>query len=386
MDKKLMVSSEEPVTCPRCSHAFGLAEGLTEKTLEHYEGAYRKALKEREEALRQELEERARAEQAVERKALEEHLAENEKRLGEFRQQELVLRKDRERLEMEKAELDLRLQRQLDDERAKIEERVKRAEAEQYQLREAELRKKIEDAQRVNEDLKRKLEQGSQQLQGEVMELEVEKVLREAFPLDGLEAVKTGAHGADLVHAVRSGYGKECGKIVWEVKRAQNWSRDWLQKLKDDRQREGAELAVLVTVAMPEKTADPFVLMDDVWVAVPAAVKPLAEALRRVLIEAERVRLVDRGRSEKADVLYEYLFSPRFGQKLKAVIESFVAMKEELDQERRSLTKLWKRREAQLERVSQNVMEICGELEGVVQQPLPEIQSVVRLPLPEGED
>ena len=175
--------------------------------------------------------------------------------------------------------------------------------------------------------MRRKLEQGSQQLQGEVLELELENILKNAFPFDMVEAVRKGARGADVLQTVITRTGQACGKIIWEAKRAENWSNSWVQKLKDDQHEANAELAVLVTTVMPKQTTEPFCMIDDIWVVNIVAVRPMAETLRMLLIEANKHKLISLNKNEKMEALYHYLCSPQFAQKVRVVVDAFTGMR-----------------------------------------------------------
>ena len=211
--------------------------------------------------------------QAQALQALQDDVAQKNRALDAFRQQELDLRRQKQALEDQQKSMELDLQRKLDEERQRVSAAISQRESERFGLVEAELRKKIEDAQRANEDLRRKLEQGSQQLQGEVLELEVEQSLATTFLHDLIEEVKKGQRGADVLQTVRTPIGQVAGKIIWEAKRAENWSDKWLEKLKDDQQDARADLAVLVTTAMPRGITDPFARIGDVWVISPVVLR-----------------------------------------------------------------------------------------------------------------
>ncbi len=254
--QKIILSSEELIICPKCQHKFELGEGITRQTIERYEQDFENALKERSAELRKELEQEAerklartystqldalkeqltgsqqalqemksRVEQVqqdtkakaladfeVEKRMLQQELSEKDGKLKELRNQEMALRQEKNKLEESRRELELELQRKLDEERKKIEEQIRNTEAERFKLKEAEYQKKIEDAQKANEDLRRKLEQGSQQLQGEVLELELESLLRNSFPLDTIEPIRKGVRGADVLQTVITRTGQSCGK------------------------------------------------------------------------------------------------------------------------------------------------------------------------------
>ncbi len=429
MPRKIILSSEELIVCPNCRHKFALEDGITRQTIERYEQEFETALKERSDTLRQELEKdaerkltktfttqidtlkeqltgsqksltamksrletvqqeakaRALADFELEKKLLNQELSEKDAKLKDFREQELLLRQEKAKLEEIRSEMELELRRKVDDARKNIEEQIRTSEGERFKLKEAEYQKKIEDAQKANEDLRRKLEQGSQQLQGEVLELELESSLKASFPFDTVEAVRKGARGADVLQTVITRTGQVCGKIVWEAKRAENWSNAWVQKLKDDQQEAGAELAVLVTTVMPRQTTEPFCMIDDIWVINACAVRPMAETLRIMLIEANKNKLVSLNQNEKMEALYHYLCSPQFAQKVRVVVDAFTSMKRGLDSEKAAMARLWKKREQQIRRVSLNMVGMCGELQAIAEESLPELDSIAALPGPDAE-
>lgn len=317
-----------------------------------------------------------------EKKALAEELAQKELKLRQFRDQELELRKQKKELEEQQANLQLELQRKLDEERTRLSEQIAQKEAERFAMIEAEYKKKIEDAQRANEDLRRKLEQGSQQLQGEVLELELEHTLATSFLHDQIEEVKKGVRGADVIQTVRTPMGQACGKIIWEAKRAENWTDKWLQKLKDDQQEVKADIAVLVTTAMPKGVNEPFARVGDVWVVAPYVMRPVAETLRVILLEAHKLRLVNTGRNEKMELLYNYLASAQFAQKVRTMLEAFEAMCNDLEAEKRAMQKIWAKRQTQIERVTGSMVSVVGELQAIAHDSLPQLDVIDQLALP----
>jgi hypothetical protein len=282
-------------------------------------------------------------------------------------------------LEEQQANMQLDLQRKLDEERARMTEQIGQKEAERFSLIEAEYRKKIEDAQRANEDLRRKLEQGSQQLQGEVLELELEHMLGSAFLHDLIEEVKKGQRGADVIQTVRTPMGQVCGKIIWEAKRAENWSDKWVQKLKDDQEAANADIAVIVTTAMPKGITDSFCRIGDVWVVSPQVMRPVAETLRVIVLEAQRLKLVNTGRNEKIEQLYNYLSSAQFAQKVRTMLEGFESMRRDLESEKRAMQRIWAKRQAQIERVTGSMVTVVGELQAIAQEELPQLGSMMEL-------
>jgi hypothetical protein len=170
-----------------------------------------------------------------------------------------------------------------------------------------------------------------------------------------------------------------CGAIVWETKQTKNWIGAWVPKLKHDQQEMGAELAVLVTSAMPHDSREPFVREADVWVTRPEAARPLAEALRTTLLELQKLRHANTGRNEKMEIVYNYICSPQFAQRVKAIVDGFTTMQVELEAEKTAVMRLWKKRETQLSRLSSGILGVVGELQGFGQEMLPRMDGVAAL-------
>jgi hypothetical protein len=276
---------------------------------------------------------------------------------------------------------DLEYARRLDEERKRIEDNARAALGEEFSRKEAQFRLQMESVQRELADAKRKAEQGSQQLQGEALELSLEQMLKSAFPLDEILPVPKGVNGADLVQRVRSPTGLVCGTILWEAKQTKAWQAAWLRKLKDEQQEIGAEFSVIVTAAMPKDAREPFLRDSDVWVARFDAARPLAELLRSTLVELHKQRQANLGRNEKAEVIYNYICSPQFASRVKTVYEGFAAMREELEAEKAAFARIWKKREAQLGRMQDGLLAVVGDLQGIGQEAFPALEGVAALPL-----
>ena len=423
MGKKIIVSSDEVAVCPKCNHQFSLDQGIARHTIERYEQEFSDALasekKDLEESLAREAERKAnklfmdqinklkedladvrKAEKdaralvtkaetdarakaveafAQEKSAMTEELAAKNKQLNIFREQELALRRQKQELEEKQVNFQVEFERKLDEERTRIATQIGSREAERFGLIEAEYKKKIDDAQKANEDLRRKLDQGSQQLQGEVLELELEHMLQSAFLYDQIDEVKKGQRGADVIQTVRTASGQVCGKIIWEAKRAENWSDKWLQKLKDDQQEANADIAVLVTTAMPKGSSETFCRMGDVWVVSPQVMRPVGETLRVILLESQRLKQVNTGRNEKMEQLYNYLASPQFAQRIRSMLESFETMRADLDAEKRAMQRIWAKRQSQIERLTGSMTSVVGELQAIGQDQLTQLDNVLEL-------
>lgn len=395
MPAHIIISREEQIACPKCAHSFAISDGLSRQTIdrhaEEFEAALARRARESEARIAAEAKrqvERARQEAAAlasekaetELRSLRETLASKQGLVDGFRASELELRRQVNALEEHGRNQEVAFQRRLDEERRAIEERAHSSVAQEFQRREAQLKAVIESSQREVADLKRKLEQGSQQTQGEALELSLESSLRAAFPFDEIAPVPKGVNGADLLQRVRTPNGQVCGTIVWETKETKSWQAAWIGKLKDDQQAVAAEVAVLVTAAMPKDTREPFIRESDVWVARMDAARPLAEALRTTLLELHKLRQANTGRNEKMELLYDFIHSPRFAQRVQLVYETFDAMRAELDAEQKAIMKIWKKREAQIARVTTGLIGVVGELQGLADDGLPSLQRIAALP------
>ena len=309
--------------------------------------------------------------------------------------QEVLKQRDGKLAEAQKAQVDLiRKQRELDDAKREmdltIEQRVQesltpmrdqaRIEAEvSFKLKVSEKEQTILAMQRQIEDLKRRAEQGSQQLQGEVQELELEAVLRAKFPLDTIEPVPKGEFGGDVLHRILGPLGQPCGTILWESKRTKNWSDGWLQKLREDQRAAKAEMAVLVSLVLP-KDVETFDLIDSIWVTSPRSAIPVAIVLRHALIELALARQAGEGQQTKMEMVYQYLTGPRFRHRVEAIVEKFTEMQEDLDKERKTITRLWAKREGQIRTVINATAGMYGDLQGIAGRTLKEIDGLdVRL-------
>ncbi|GAG34525.1 unnamed protein product, partial [marine sediment metagenome] len=239
----------------------------------------------------------------------------------------------------------------------------------------AEKDKQLDDMKNQIDILKRKAEVSSQQLKGEVLELELEDLLINEFPFDEINPIIKGMKGADIIQIVKTQSGKPCGKILWETKRTKNWSDSWIQKLKDDQRSEKADIAVLVSEVLP-KGFSYFRQIKGVWVSEISASLSLGLALRVVLIQVAREQEFQKGKKEKMELIYSYLTGPEFRNRVEAIIEGFVAMKTELEAERRAMEKIWSKREKQIEKVVYNLSGMHGDLEGIAGKALPAVKAL----------
>jgi hypothetical protein len=365
--------TKETIKCPKCGEIIELSEAISRdieiRLKERYEKELGKIQKSFEEKAKKEAQELVN----LEISDLKEQLEEKTKNLKEAQKQELELRKRQRELEEKEEKLELELSRKIDAERQKIIEKASKEFEEKHQLKDAEKDKQLNDMKKQIDELKRKAEQGSQQMQGEVLELELEKSLNEEFPFDDIEPVAKGTRGGDIIQTVKTQSGRICGKILWETKRTKNWSDSWIQKLKDDQREVKADLAILASESLP-KGLHHFRQISGVWVTDILSAVSLALALRVVLIQVARERAVQVGKKEKMEVAYNYLTGPEFKNRVEAIVESFTAMKEDLETEKRATQKIWAKREKQIERVISNTAGLHGDLQEIAGASLPTIK------------
>lgn len=308
-------------------------------------------------------------------KVLEQELELQKKKRQEAEEAELKYRKEKLQLEADRKSFELEKQRQLDAERSKIREDAVKTVQDEQRLKNAETAKKLADALKTNEELRRKLEQGSQQMQGEVLELELEETLRQEFPVDEIAPVPKGINGADIIQIIHDRHGQTIGSIAWEMKRTKAWSESWVQKLKDDQRKVKAEIAILVSQIMPSGIIF-FGFYEGVYVSTPEACVNLARILRVSMTKIAAAKSLEEGKSEKKEVIYNYLCGPEFRSRVEAIVEATVAAKESLDKEKRAFIKLWAEREKQIDRIETNMVGMYGDMQGIAGRALPQIKSL----------
>ncbi len=282
-----------------------------------------------------------------------------------------LIRKQRE-LADARRELELNIEKRVQEGLADVREIAKREAEEGLKLKVMEKDQTIASMQQKIEELKRKAEQGSQQLQGEVQELELEGLLRAKFPYDQIEPVAKGEFGGDVLQRVLSPGGQAGGSILWESKRTRNWSDGWLVKLREDQRAANAEIAILVSQVLP-RGIETFDILEGVWVTSPRAALPVATALRQTLLQVALARQLADGQQTKTELVYGYLTGPRFKHRVEAIVEAFSSMQEDLDRERKVILKQWAKREEQIERVMNATVGMYGDLQGIAGKSLQEI-------------
>lgn len=402
---------DQTITCPYCGKEIPLTETLSHQIKEELQKEFELKAREREselarreksladeikkiedakKAIDQQVSQKLQAEKEkvkqearkeveetirVELKDLQEQNSEKERKLAEAQKVELDFRRKIRELEELRKNQELEITRRLDEERKSIFEKAKKEAGEENRLKLLEKEKQLEDTKKALDEAKRKAHQGSMQTQGEVLELDLESLLKSQFLVDEIEPVPKGIKGADIVQRVHDRGGRFCGTIIWESKHTKAWNDGWLSKLKDDQREVKAEIAVLVTETMP-KGIERFSQVGGVWVTSYVLSIALASVLRTSLIDLAQLKSSLVGKSEKMEVLYNYLSGSEFRQRIEAIVESFQSMKEDLEQEKRAMVKMWAKREKQIERVVTNTAGMYGDMEGIIGTSLPHIRSL----------
>jgi hypothetical protein len=392
---------EPVIQCPHCQGDIKLTESLAAPFIKAREAEFKRqeaGLREREAALDAHIAERL----ATERKKVEEdaqrkarlalgteleskarELAEanellklrDEKLATAQRAQAELIRKQRE-VEEAKREIELTVEKRVTAAAGEMRIKARQEAEDALRLKVTEKDQVIQGMQKQIEELRRKAEQGSQQLQGEVQELELESLLGSAFAYDTITRVPKGEFGGDVLHrVVMNQTGAVCGTILWESKRTKTWSDGWLAKLRQDQRAAKADIAVIVSQALP-KGVKQFELIDGIYVVSPQCVRPVAEMLRGLLVEVAGARQAVEGRETKAAIVYQYLTGSRFRQHMQAIVEAFTTMQEDLGAEKKVMMKQWAKREMQIERVIGSTASLYGDLQGIVGGRLAEVEGL----------
>jgi hypothetical protein len=408
-----MATNEQKIQCPKCGESISIDDVLTRQIEEKIKKDFQAAQQVKEQELTHKSEElkkqaaeiaedkknidsviadkvadqlkaeklrifkEARTEAEKEQTALtillEEQLKNKDEKLAQATKNEIELRKEKIKLEEDKQAFELEKMRQLEEAKnAFIEEASKKA-AEEQQYVVAQLKKQLTDAIKAKDDLARKLEQGSQKTQGEVLEIELEELLKTEFPHDEIAPVPIGVSGVDIIQKVTDRTGRACGQIVWETKKTKSWNENWIQKLKDDQRAIKADLAVIVSAVLPDDVKG-FIFRDGVWICDIKLIIPLAIALRINLESITREKSMSVGKNEKMEALYSYLTGVEFKQRVEAIVEAFTSMDNSLKKERIAYEKIWAEREKQIKKVITNTVGMYGDLSGLVT--LPEIKKL----------
>ena len=374
------------VTCPKCQNNFEPTDAIREEVEKELRGKMTDWQKKKEEettillaeqktALEIELAEKLKKDLGDQYehkiKVMQQHETAMSKQVKEFQEKELDFLKQVQAIQAKEAELELELQRKLIAERESLKAQIQKEEAErlsikdqEYVLKVKELEKQLEDQRKLAEEMRRKAEQGSMQMQGEVQELLLEELLKSSFPFDQIVEVGKGVRGADCIQIVRNNLGQEAGKIIYESKRTTAFAQEWIEKLKTDMRSQGADIAIIVTQSFP-KDMERFGEKEGIYICSYQEVKSVALLLRNAILKIYDTKKSQVNKGDKMSFLYDYLISNEFNEQWKAIGEGFRQMRQSIQKERDAMEKLWKSREKQLEKVLLNAMHIKGSIEGI---------------------
>lgn len=400
------MANTSTLICPHCKNAISIDEALSHQ----FEDTYKKQFeqqreKEREEERKKmllwqekkakelvaEVEKKAKEqaereindlrlkikeESSAEMKALAEELDKQKVEARKAQENELALRKKANELEEREKNLELEKARQIDEERKKIQEQTAELLMKEHQMRDAEKNKQMEDMRRKIEELQQKANLTSQQLQGEVQELELEEFLAKEFPSDEIKPVGKGVRGGDVLQVIHDQFGRACGTIIWESKRTKSWAGDWPDKLKEDMRASKADVAILVSAVLPQgmKFFGPY---EGIFVTCWDCLLGVSSQIRLALIKESQIKSSVVGKNEKMEVIWNYLSSNQFVQKVEAIVEAFSTMKDDLEKEKLMYSQLWAKREKQIERVIHNTIGMHGDLQGLMGASLPQITGLM---------
>jgi len=393
------------ITCPKCGNSFNaeqaLAHEVEEKLRNEYnqkfKGLQDKLVKEAEtkelqykkeqELAKKEAEEKykikVREDFELQLKDYQETLAKKTQENLELKNKELELLKKARLMEEQKAEMEIEMGKKLLDGQRLIEETAKRKAEEENQFKLKEKDMLVEQLTKQVTDMQKRIEQGSMQVQGEVQELALEELLRSIFPFDLIGEVGKGVKGADVIHTIRNSTGKECGTIIYESKRTKNFSNDWIDKLKTDLRGQKADIAVIVTEAMP-KDMDRFGQKDGIWICTFAEFKGVAAVLRESLIRITDIKFSQENKGDKMQMLYDFLTGNEFKQHIEAIVEGFSSMKTSLSKEKLAMERIWAERDKQLDKVLMNMSGMYGSIKGIAGNAVAEVK-LLNVHLDEGK-
>lgn len=402
------------IKCPNCGYEYDAEKVLSEKLEAHFKGEYERKISEQAEKLssekkkleeernklaeqKEKQEELLKAElikalefekkkiEKVTSEAYEEKLKslqeENEKRKSEnkvLREKEVALMRKEAELKEKQEDLNLQVEKQILEKQKEIEDKARAKERESFELEKIKLLKQIEDNKKLAEEMRRKAEQGSMQLQGEVQELAIEDLLAKEYPFDKIEEVPKGVRGADSIQTIINSAQQKCGSIVYESKRTKSFSNKWIDKLKQDQVACKADIAVLVTQSLPSDM-DRFGEKDGVWICGFHELKSLSFVLREMLIRTYSAKRSQENKGDKMELLYNYLTSSEFVQNIKRIVENYDAMIDQLNAEKKAMHKIWAAREKQIWVVQENISALFGSIKGIAGKEL-QTSNVLELP------
>ena len=375
------------IICPNCKQSVEISEAITHQMREQLLEEQAEKHKIEMEKVRLESEERAtkRAKEEIEfkLKTTTQESDEIKERNKKLENQLNELFQEIRGLKQKDSERELEMKKQMLKERELMEMEIRKVAEESAKLEKMELQKQLDDTKKALEDAQRKAAQSSQQLQGEVLELDMEMQIEEAFPTDEITPVPKGIDGADIVQKVRNRHGQTAGAIVWEMKRTKAWSNGWLAKLRDDVRTLGANASIIVSDVLPPGV-ETFGIVEQVWVSSYRYAIPLAHVLRDGILRVAIAKATTANKDEKLEALYSYLTDTSFRHRFEAQVEAIIELRNDLESEQRTMTRLWKKKDMQIQRMTKNIASLYGELQGILGSALPSLPGL-EFGLPEGD-
>jgi hypothetical protein len=369
------------VECPKCGYTFPLTDAVLgplrseistelekefeDKLTKEKATIEKTALKQAQEASTKQISE------------LSSRLKDSEEELKSSRENEVKFREERRRWKEEKEKMEVEIQRRMDAFASNYDDKQK-----------LQIKAKDEHIERLSKDieeLQRQVKQGSQQAQGEVLEITLEEMLKTCFPEDEILPVAKGVKGADLIQRVNGNIGTCCGTIIWESKNTRNWSPQWIEKLRENQHNAGAHIAIIASAALPD-SIEHFGQIEGVWVTRWPLATQVARAMRMALIELHQSKIAGEAKDQKMEILYDYLTGPKFKQRIDTIVRAFMQMRQQLNQERAAMERIWSRREKQLELVERGTTGLYGDLEAIAGASMPQIEALSLTYQLEGED
>jgi hypothetical protein len=367
------------IKCPKCGFEFDVDKVLEHQAEEKIKKELLFKFEEEKSKVAEEYKLKGKKEAETELKQLREDIEKKSKENLELKKKEIELLRKEKELKDKEEQIRIDVEKEFIDKSTERELEIRKQESEKNELKNKELIKQLEDQKKLVEEMRRKSEQGSMQMQGEVQELALEELLKNQFPFDIINEVPKGVKGADCIQMVRNSLQQDCGKIIYESKRTKDFGKDWIDKLKDDQKNQQAEIAVIVTETMP-KDMNRFGDKNGVWICNFQEIKSLSFVLREMLIKTQSVKVAQENKGEKMGLLYNFLTSLEFRQQVEAIVEGFTQLKTDIESEKRAMQRIWKEREKQIEKVVNSTINMYGSIKGIAGNA---IGSIKALELPE---
>ncbi len=363
------------IKCPNCGFEYDVDEVLEQQAEERVKKELTAKFLADKVKAEKDAEQKGREEAETELNTIREEYEKKAAENTELKKKEIELMKMKSDMKQRDENMRLQVQKQMFDDFEKREIEIRKQAEEKNELKNKELEKKLEDQKKLLDEMQRKAEQGSMQMQGEIQELALEEFLKAQFLFDIIREVPKGVRGADAIHTVFNSLQQECGKIIYESKRTKKFSEDWIDKLKDDQKNQGAEIAVIVTDVMPKDMVR-FGEKNGVWICNFQEIKSLSFVLREMLIKMQSLRLSQVNKGDKMEMLYNFLTSTQFRQQIEAIVEGFSQLKSDIENEKKSMQRIWKEREKQIEKVMINTVDMYGSIKGIAGNAIGSIQAL----------